>query len=106
MRIKALRHFGHTSPLGREESHGVSGKDPLKMKVNDTKLVRAGHSGGSDPSVRVGRGQGPAASCPHTVPFDGLLALAFSPLGVVSGGLQQLSACLQLWSSCWPSQQL
>lgn len=71
-------------PSGREESHRVSGKDPLKMKVNDSKLVRAGRSGISDPSVRVGPGQGPAASCPHTVPFDGVLTVPFTSLKVHS----------------------
>lgn len=69
---------------GREESHRVSGKEPLKMKVNDSRLVRAEHSGTSDPSVRVGPGQGPATSCPHSVPFDGVLTVPFSSLRVIS----------------------
>lgn len=87
MRIKALRTSGHTSPSGRKESHRVSGKDPLKVKVSDSKLVRASHSDSSDLSASVGPGRGQAASCPHTIPFGGVPALPFSGLGVLSGGL-------------------
>lgn len=85
MRIKALRHSWSHQPL-REGRIRVSGKDPLKMKVNDSELVGAGHSGPSDSSVRVGPDRGQAASCPHAVPFDGGPVLPFSSLGVLSGG--------------------
>lgn len=98
MRIKALRPSGPTSPSGRKESHRVSGKDPLKVKVTDSKLVRASHSDSSDLSVSVGPGRGQAASCPHTIPFGGVPALPFSGRGVLSGGLGTAFLLLPVWS--------
>ena len=66
------------------------------MKVNDSKLVKAGHSGTSDPSGRRGlAGPGSLLSRPHTVPFDGCLAPPFgSQRAPTQGSFSSVSSCV------------